>query len=211
MNYMKKLMPLAAAAVMGLLGMKASALPNGYESATFHATLILQNSETPWEIKKISMSNKDLLNLIRTEFISTPIPSNAQLVSRGLDGEQFEILVGNTVLLSNVSTNTNSGDNYKLQFNAYADRWTESEVSNKNMFDYTSDLCILSYMSGDGSQSFTLEGTTTINDNLEFDNETFKMSNASGSFNLLIGGEGFGTMTGSFSGSGKDVECFGLF
>ena len=210
MNYIKKLIPLAVVAIVCLLGLNATALPTGYESANFHATLILQNSETPWEIKKISMSNKDLLNLIRTEFISTPIPSNAQLVSRGLDGGQFEILVGNTPLLANVSSSTN-GDNYKLQFNAYADHWTVSEVSNKNTFNYTSDLCILSYMSGDGSQSFTLEGTTTINDNLEFDNETFKMSNASGSFNLLIGGEGFGTMTGSFSGSGKDVECFGLF
>ncbi len=207
---MKKLIPLAVAAIVCLFGLNAGALPNGYESVNFQAKLTLQMSEIPAKIKTVSMGNKDILNLIKGEFISTPIPSGAQLVSRGLDGGQLEVISGNNIVLSNVTNNTVAADQYELILNAYSDQHTMSEKGNKNVYDYTSDQCIFTYTSADGSHHISLAGAMTIEDNFQFYNETFKLSNGSGSFNLPLDGEDIGTLTGNVSGSGKDVECFGI-
>ena len=210
MNYIKKLIPLAAAAVVCLFGMKASALPNGYEAVNFQAKLTLQMSQIPAKIKTVSMGNKDILNLIRGEFISTPIPNGAVLVSRGLDGGGLAVLSSDNVLLSDVTTNPAAADQYELNLSAYNDQHTMSEKGNKNVYDYTSDQCTFTYTSADGSHYVSLEGTMTIEDNFQFYSETFKLANGSGSFNLPLDGEDVGTLTGSVSGSGKDVECFGI-
>ena len=199
-------MPLAVAAALCLLGVKANAsLPNGYESVTFKATLTLQNSTN--KTMKVSMSNKDLLALIAEEFTSATIPSGAQLVMHGLADETFNAVLdkNNNIVIANASSD---GDYYELFLDPFEDTGsiTANEEGNSPTFDFSAPEATFTYRNGNNDFVFILTGIMTAKDNEENDNESYSMQNATGYFKLDAGGEEFGTITGSLSGSGKEVD-----
>ncbi len=207
---MKKTIVLsAAAAAMGLFAMNASALPEGFESVNFHATLNVQISEG--KTKNVSVGNKDLLSLVADEFTSTTIPSGSQLVSYGLDDEEFAVLdKHNNFVLEDASTD---GDSYEFFINPFTDQdFSTESIQGSSQDTFTAPESTLTYVSGDGNTFFTLTGIMTIKDSATGnDNESYSMQNASGHFELNTTGEGFGTITGGVSGSGKDVDQYRFF
>ena len=214
---MKKTLILSAvAATVGLCAMNASALPNGWESANVQATLNFQNysSSKGDFITKVSVSNKDVLFLINNEFGTVP-NSGAQLVSYGLDDEEFAVLdKNNNTVIPDASYNSGASDDYNLYFNPdYSGYYTKAYVPNKgDTWNYQCGQGALIYEDATDSNYFTLSGYTKWTDNFNTDNESYSMSNATGYFYLPIANassyDSYGVISGGISGSGNNVDAW---
>jgi hypothetical protein len=213
---MKKISLFCATAALVSLALSASALPTGYESVNFHATVKVQDGA---KIEKVSLDDKDLLNnFIGTEF-ATSIPNGAKLVSYGLGSEEFAVLnKDNDIFLEDASTNPSAADHYS--FYIYSG-WRETvyEETSTNVYKGETANAELYYM--DGSGDYYLEATGSgsatvhyINGDFDYGNESYSGSGEGYCFlpsGDLKGYGNRGILKDSISGSGKEVEPFFLY
>ena len=199
---------------MGLGAMSASALPSGYESVNVHGTLNIQNysSTKGYFITKISVSNKDILGLVGDEFGT--LASGDQLVSYGLYyGNYTDIFAvldkNNNVVHSDVSTDTGS---YELNmWFSEGSNWIYNHVpGTSDSENYQSSDGELYFSDYTGDNTFTMIGQGKDSVNWDNYNESYSINNMSGWFNMpmIDTGYNYGLITGSISGSGKDVYPF---
>ncbi len=154
------------------------------------------------------IDNNDILSLINDEFGTSFSETNGDYlaVSNFWNGQFIVLGPSNTVLLANASSNTN-GDHYALGFSSANTVFTTTEKTNcETKFSVTDGF--LDYESGDGSNSFMLEGFTTVIDSY-FNGgsnsvESFELSGGIGSISSSDTNGVSGVLTGTVSGSGKN-------
>jgi hypothetical protein len=199
---MKKLILLSAVAALGMIAMSASALPKGYESVNFHATLYVKDGSD--KVIKVSGSNKDLLTLVGDEYGT--LPSGAQLVSYGATEDEFAVLNSSgTRIIEDASYD---GGDYDFYYEADDGTLVENNLTG-DTYNYEDVDGYLYYRNAAETYTFYLEGAVSFTDNYDNDNETYSEPNASGTFTLPIGvGDDDGVITGGLSGSGNDVDTY---
>jgi hypothetical protein len=205
---MKKLTLIGGMAALAMFAMNASAvIPKHLESVNFTATLTVADGEVT---KTISANNKDLLSLVALEF--GQLPTGAQLASYGLESDgaykdYFVVLYSNgNVYLDDASAD---GDDYALYFYPYEDEYTEKETATaSDTWNYELDGTEFVYESGTDADSFTVYGLLTDTVSYDSYNENYKLSNATGTFDLPVidTGDDEGIITVNLSGSGTDVD-----
>ena len=162
---------------------------------------------TTVHFKQSKIDDNTILGLINDEFGTSFSVTNGDYlaVSNFWDGNLIVLGRDGTTLLQNASSNTN-GDHYALSFTYSNSVFAETGTTNFETKFSVSDG-FLNYESGDGFDSFHLEGFTTVNDSychgLTNGSESFQLSGGIGSASFSTNGVS-GILTGSVSGSGKD-------
>jgi hypothetical protein len=202
---MKRIQLVVAVAVAGLLGMSARAsLPDGYSSVKIKLTALMQapntstSSSTKYNTTKVKVTNKEMLNLIATEF-ATSLGDGSQLVLNNFWSGTFSVLnKDGAVILSNVSSNEDSWELY-TSYDNYV--YTGKSTSSSTKYSY--DMIGYFYWQ-DGADVNYLEiyGATTVDD-------SYKSSGTKESFKITGSddGEWMGdsvVVSGTVSGSGKN-------
>ena len=161
---------------------------------------------TTVHFKQGRIDDDTILRLINDEFGTSFSPTNGDYlaVSNFWDGKFIVLGRDGTILLQNASSNTN-GDHYALGFTYTNTVFAETETTNCTTKFSVSDG-FLNYESGNGSNSFHLEGFTAVNDNYHGTNsaESFELSGGIGTATFTTTNGVSGILTGSASGSGKD-------
>jgi hypothetical protein len=200
---MKKLTLVGAVAVLGLFGLNASAkLPSGYESVKVTGTILMQDGA---KVKKVKVTTDDMLNLIDSEYDTSYSKADGgkgyQLVSYGVGDEEFAVLDKNgDVVLSDATGNE---DNYYFYIYPYAnENWAIVENGEKDT--WTVPGVELLFRSDDEEDTFTIQGLMTDKVNYGPDDENYDIK-FQGS--VRLNDEDIsGPISGSISGSGKDVD-----
>jgi hypothetical protein len=202
---MKRMQLVVAVAVAGLLGMSARAsLPDGYSSVKIKLTALMQapntstSSSTKYNITKVKVTNKEMLNLIATEF-ATSLGDGSQLVLNYFWSGTFSVLnKDGAVILSNVSSNEDSWELY-TDYDNYV--YTGKSSSSSTTYNYET---IGWFYWQDGADYNYLEvyGQASVDDSYKSSGtkESFKLS---GSDNGQWNGDS-AVVSGTVSGSGKN-------
>lgn len=230
---MKKLALLTVIATLGLLKLHADlsswdggwdgdgeggfGLPSGLTSVDIDLVALGQGSSNTntnngtitVHFKQSRIDNNKILGLINTEFGTSFSETNGDrlAVSNFWDGKFIVLGRDGTVLLANASSNTN-GDHFQFGFSSANTVFSSIERTNcETKLSVTDGF--LTYESGNGSNSFQLEGFTTVNDSYynNFSNsmESFQLTGGVGSISLSNPSNSLsGVLTGSASGSGRN-------
>jgi hypothetical protein len=207
---MKRSQLIVAVAVAGLLGMSARAsLPDGYSSIKIKLTALMQapptttSSSTKFNITKVKVTNKEMLNLIATEYATT-LGDGSQLVLDNVWEGDFSVLnKDGAVLIGNASSNEDDWELFtEVESNVYTGKGTDTSITEN--YD-----AIIWFHWNDGSDYnyIDLFGAGTIDDSGKMDKgskEKFKMS---GGDNGQWMGSG-AVISGTISGSGKNNVFF---
>jgi hypothetical protein len=206
---MKRTQLLVAVAVAGLLGMSARAsLPDGYSSVKIKLTALMQapntstSSSTKYNITKVKITNKEMLNLIATEF-STSLGDGSQLVLNNFWNGTFSVLnKDGAVILSDVSSNEDSWELY-TEYDNYV--YTGKSSSSSTKYNYTS-IGYLYWQDGSDYNYFEVYGEASVDDSYKDSGskESFKLT---GSDNGQWNGDS-AVVSGTVSGSGKNNLAF---
>ena len=193
-----------------------SATPPGLASVHINLAILGQGSTnvdtnamdsvTTVHFKQGKIDDNTILGLINDEFGTSFSATNGDhlAVSNFWDGKFIVLGRDGTILLQNASSGTNA-DHYALSFtytnSVFAGTETTNCVTKSSVMDG-----FLNYESGDGSDSFHLEGFTVVNDIYHGTNsaESFELSAGIGSASFSETNRVSGVLTGSASGSGKD-------
>lgn len=166
----------------------------------------VDNTVTSVHFKQGRIDNNTILGLINDEFGTAFSPTNGDhlAVSNFWDGKFIVLGRDGTILLQNASSNTN-GDHFALEFThtntVFAGTATTNFESKISVMDGS-----LNYESGNGSNSFHVQGFTSVNDVYWSSNnaESFELSAGLGAATFTNTNGVSGILTGSASGSGKD-------
>ena len=224
---MKKLIVTTVIALVGLLALPissfawgdddddfGSALPSGLTSVHIDLFVLGQGSTnttggtTVVHFKQNRIDDDEILGLINNEFGTSFSQTNGDhlAVSNFWDGKLIVLGRTNNVLLANASSNTN-GDHYQLGFSSANTVFSAKETTNC-LTKFSATDGFLKYESGNTSNSFSLEGFTTVNDYYfhAFSNsiESFQLSGGIGSISSTSSNGLSGVLTGTVSGSGKN-------
>jgi hypothetical protein len=202
---MKRSQLLVAVAVAGLLGMSARAsLPDGYSSIKIKLTALMQapststSSSVKYNTTKVKITNKEVLNLIATEF-STSLGDGSQLVLNNFWSGDFSVLnKDGAVIIGNASSNEDSWELY-TDYDNYVD--TGKSTSSSTKYSYTA-IGYLYWQDGAGYNYFEVYGEASVDD-------SYKSSGTKQSFKLNGADNGqwngdSAVVSGSVSGSGKN-------
>jgi hypothetical protein len=224
---MKKLVLTTVIAIVVLLKLPAnsfawddddhfgSAPPPGLTSVQINLFVLGQggtnttsNGVTTVHFKQSRIDNDEILGLINNEFGTSFSKTNGDhlAVSNFWDGKFIVLGRTNNILLANASSNTN-GDHYQLGFSSANTVLSATGTTNcVTKFSVADGFLI--YESGNGSNAFTLEGFTTVNDTyfhgLSNSIESFQLSGGIGSISSSDTNGVSGVLTGNASGSGKN-------
>jgi hypothetical protein len=204
---MKRSQILVAVAVAGLLGMSARAsLPDGYSSVKIKLTALMQapttttTSSAKYNITKVKITNKEMLNLIATEY-DVSLGDGSQLVLNNIWSGYFSVLNKDGAVLIGNASYTPFESNWELRMfiDNYVYTGKSSSSSTKYSYDAITDL---SWTDGDDFNYFDVYGETTIDD-------SYKSSGSKESFKLngADNGQWMGdsaVVSGTVSGSGKN-------
>jgi hypothetical protein len=209
---MKRSQLLVAVAVAGLLGMSARAsLPDGYSSIKIKLTALMQapststSSSVKYNTTKVKVTNKEMLNLIATEF-DTTLGDGSQLVLDNVWNGNFSVLnKDGAVLIDDASTGA-AEDSWELYTEVESRVFTGKETSTSITQNFDA---VIYFHWNDGSDYnyIDLFGAGTIDDSGKMDKgskEKFKMS---GGDNGQWMGSG-AVISGTISGSGKNNVLF---
>jgi hypothetical protein len=155
-----------------------------------------------------AIGDNDILGLINDEFGTLFSTTNGdQLAVRNFFDGRFMVLgPTNNVLLDDASTTPNN-DHYQLNFSS-TNTVSASQVTTNATTIFSVTAGSLNYVSGDGTNSFHLQGLTMINDlffnGLGNSMETFQLTGGIGS-SLFPGSTNnmTGVLTGNISGFGQ--------
>lgn len=225
---MKKLVFATVIAIAGLLTLPASVFawgdddgfgfgfrqPSNLTSVDIDLFILSQggtntstNGVTTVHFKQSRLDNDDILRLINDEFGTSFSETNGDhlAISNFWNGQLLVLGKTNNILLA-TGSNTN-GDHFQLGFSSANTVFASTESTNcLTKFSVTDGF--LKYESGNGSNSFSLEGFTTVNDTYThgFSNsmESFQLSGGIGSISSTDTNGVSGVLTGSASGSGKN-------
>jgi hypothetical protein len=219
---MNKYKLLVAVAVAGLFGLSARASISGFDSVNIKCTILMQTNDTypnanttKFNVTKMKVTNKDILNLIAPEFatnspspytnfpFSPPAlngfpPGSKLVVDNFFDGE-FYVVSGTNVILH---VQTGPEDLFVLYLEYSNNVYTGSDTASKETKNYTT-IGEFKYVDGTDANNFDVYGLTTVKD-------TFKASGESESFKMtgLAGDGSFGgtnaVVSGTVKGSGKN-------
>ena len=202
---MKRNQLLVAVAVAGLLGMSARAsLPDGYSSVKIKLTALMQapttstSSSIKYNTTKVKITNKEMLNLVATEFGVT-LGSGSQLVLNNFWDGTFSVLnKDGAVLIGNASSNE---DEWELYTDTDNYVYTGKETSSSTTYNYDA-IGYLYWQDGAAFNYFEVYGETTIAD-------SYKSSGTKESFKLNGADDGQwmgddAVVSGTVSGSGKN-------
>jgi hypothetical protein len=178
---------------MVVLGQAATSTNNG--PMAFHFT-------------QSTIGNNEILGLINDEFGTSFSTTNGdQLAVRSFfDGKIMVVGPTNNVLLDDASTTANN-DHYQLNFSS-TNTVSASQVSTNATTIFSVTAGSLNYVSGDGTNSFHLQGLTMIND-LFFNGsvnsmETFQLTGGIGSSSFPGTTNNMtGVLTGNITGFGQ--------
>jgi hypothetical protein len=223
---MKKLVATTVIAIVGLLKLSNNSiawededdfgfgLPSGLTSVHINLSVLSQgktntvDGTTFVHFKQSKIDDGDILGLINNEFGTSFSETNGDhlAVSNFWDGQLIVLGKTNNILLANASANTN-GDHFQLGFSS-ANTVFASTATTNCLTKFSVADGFLKYESGDGSNSFSLEGLTTVNDSyfhgLSNSVESFQLSGGIGSISSTDTNGVSGVLTGSASGSGKN-------
>lgn len=191
-----------------------SALPSGLTSVHVDLFVLGQGNTTTnngviqVHFKQSRIDDNDILGLINDEFGTSFSETNGDhlAISNFWDGKFIVLGRTNNVLLADASSNTN-GDHFRLGFSSGKTVFASTETTNcETKFSVVDGF--LNYESGNTSNSFTLEGFTTVNDAYfnDFSNsaESFQLTGGIGSISSSGTNGLSGVLTGTVSGSGKN-------
>jgi hypothetical protein len=160
---------------------------------------------TTVHFKQSKLCDNDILGLINGEFGTSFSVTNGDhlAVSNFWSGNIMVLDRTNNILLD-TGSNTN-GDQFQLGFSSANTVFSSTGTTNCLTKCSVTDG-FLTYQSGNGSNSFSLEGFTTVNDSychgLSNSMESFQLSGGIGS---ITGTNGVsGVLTGTACGSGKN-------
>ena len=208
---MKKFKLLTAVALAGLLGLSArAALPANFSSVNFKLTVLIQaastgsGTTTKFNVTKLKITNKEVLNQVTNEFGAFPAGAQLVLAGNGFFGGTFSVLAKDgTVLLDNASS---SGDSYELTIsdpNNYI--YTGSETATTAKYNITTGGDFY-WQDATASNFLEIVGPATVTDTIGASNgpESFKFSGLGDGF--LTGNNAI--VTGSVNGAGKNTASF---
>ena len=191
-----------------------SSLPSGYTS--FRAELVIleqggtnttTNGITTVHLKDFRVDTDDILGLINEEFGTSFSVTNGDklVISNAWNGTFSVLSKTNSVLLANASSGTGS---YRLSFYVTNSVYAEKMTTNCET-KYSVGEGNFVYQSGNGLDSFHLQGLTTVNDSYFHTNsaESFQLSGGVGTLSFSDTNEpdpGSGIIDGSISGSGRN-------
>jgi len=220
---MKKIALFVMVAALGLQGSKADnvtnqpppgpTLPPGFTSVHLDLMMLEQGKTnrtagaTRLHFKTSHFTDDDVLGLINDEFDTAYSTARGnQLVITNIWGGDFSVLsMDGSVLRANASLNTN-GDQFHLYFQTSRPVSAGALRINKSSLVSVTD-CDLSYSSGDGSNTFHVEGFTIVDDELSYkptnNRESFRLTKGSGNLNFPDDGS-YGIISGEIDGKGKD-------
>lgn len=224
---MKKILVSTVIAIVGLLKLHADGFtwesgdygfgdrgpvtPPGFTSVNIDLSVLGQGNTnvvtnflgtaTVVHFKQARIDNDEILGLINNQFGTSFSETNGDhlAVSNFWDGELFVLGRDGTNLLAVASSG-----HFVLDF-THSNVVSASTTTTNCESKFSAMDGFLNYESGDGSNSFHLEGFTTVSD-------TYRGTNSAESFELSggIGSASFGTngvsgvLTGNASGEGKD-------
>ena len=214
---MKNLKVLAAAALIGLVGLsaQASTLLTNVDLINVKLTILVQTNNTfpgtyseKFNVTTVKVINKDVLKVIAKEFTNSAAAitdSGSRLAVNNFFSGIFEVISKtNTVILANASSSTNDPA-YKLAFGYSNYVYTGSysypkDVFTKEMYNYTT-IATLNYSDAAHANFFNLNGSATVKDtyvpNFYKDSESFGFSGTGdGQFNAssaVVGGAATGS------------------
>ena len=202
---MKRSQLLVAIAVAGLLGMSARAsLPDGYSSVKIKLTALMQapttttSSSAKFNTTKVKITNKEMLNLVATEFAVT-LGDGAQLVLNNFWSGTFSVLnKDGAVIIGDASENEDSWELYTDYDNSV---YTGKENSSSTTYNYDA-IGYFYWQDGAGTNYLEIYGATTVS-------ESYKSSGTKEKFKITGAddGEWMGdeaVVSGTVSGSGKN-------
>jgi len=189
-------------------------LPAGLTSVHLYLNILGQSTNTStngtsiaFHFTQSQIDDNDILGLINNEFGTSFSATNGDslAVSNFWDGRFMVLGRNGNVLLANASFNPN-GDHYVLGFSSTNTVFAGSITTNAGTKFSVSDG-VLQYTSGDGTESFRLEGFTTVSDvyfgGLSNSAESFQLTGGIGSISFPTNGVS-GVLTGNVSGWGKN-------
>jgi hypothetical protein len=209
---MKKIKLMALIAMAGIAGFTAHAsTPVPFDLVAVKLTALIQtNLDSSSKIIKLKITNKDILNLIATEFTNTPAVTNsgAKLAVDSFFGETFAVLDKTNGVILDDATHSPNEDAYELSLVGNGDHVTASnETETKENFN---ELVVSEFLVQNGSDSISsgLNGATVVK-------ETFTEPKDSESFSFSGVGNGEinsreAVITGTVIGVGKDNDDIGL-
>jgi hypothetical protein len=208
---MKKFTLLSAIALAGLVGLSArAAAPVNFDLVSIKLTATVQTNIDD-KIKKIKITNKDVLNLIASEFTN----QTAQITGKGAklavdsfrDGTFAVLDKTNGVILADASDSI-SDDQYALFIENDGDL-VQSIKDNNTFSDAITTTSFFEIESPDGSIFGDIFGLTTVKqtESDTKESESFKLTGAE---DAEINGAD-GVLSGTVSGSGKDNEDVDFF
>jgi hypothetical protein len=210
---MKKFKLLSAIAMAGLLGLTArAAAPVNFDLVNVQLTALFQtnNTESSSKIVKVKIVNKDVLNLIASEFTNTAgiTASGSKLaVDSFFDGTFAVLDKTNGVILADASNPTNI-DSYDLSIGQDGNSVDAFKNTSSKDTDNIITPGFFEFSSGDDSVSGDIFGPATVKQTFTDakDSESFKLTGTE-DVNL---NENSGVLTGTVSGSSKDNDNLGL-
>ena len=173
------------------------------------ATTSTNGGPMAFHFTQSAIADNDILGLINDEFGTSFSTTNGDqlAVDSFFDGKFMVVGATNNVLLSDASTTANN-DHYQLNFTSTNTVSASMESTNAtSIFSVTAGS--LNYVSGDGTNSFHLQGLTMINDlffnGLGNSMETFQLTGGIGSssFPGSTTNNLTGVLTGNVSGFGQ--------
>ena len=211
---MKKFKLLAVAVVAGLLGLTAQAASTGYASVSLKVTGTFQTnstdkgSTTTYHVIKVKITNKEMLKMIATEFVTnfpSGFPSGSKLVVDAFWGGNFSVLdKTNGVLLANANFNPAASDLYSFSMSYNNWVYTGKSTSSTTTYNYNT-IGDLSFENGDDSLDFAIYGFANVNDKYPANGDYDQSYDLNGADDAYFGGgvDSSGVSTGSVKGSGN--------
>jgi hypothetical protein len=203
---MKRSQILVAVAVAGLLGMSARAsVPDGYSSVKIKLTALMQapstttSSSIKYNTTKVKITNKEMLNLIATEYDAS-LGDGSQLVLNNIWSGTFSVLnKDGAVLIGNASSGVEDAWELYTDTDNYVYTGKYTGASGKYSYDA---IAYLYWVDGNDYNWFEVYGETTIDDSWKDSGskESFKIT---GSDNGQWNGSS-AVVSGTVSGSGKN-------
>jgi hypothetical protein len=212
---MKKIKLLSAIAMAGFLGLSArAAIPVDYSSVNIKLTVLFQTnnttsgSVTKFNVDKIKVTNKEVLNQVTNEFGT--LPAGAQLVVNFgfYDGPFAVANKDGAIILANVSSSTNS---YVLRINDLGpDIYTGKSVSGgTQVYDITT-TGEFKWVNGNDTAELDIAGAASVKDTFPHTGnrpESFMFGGADNNDHSFFG-ENDVFVSGTLSGSGKNSSDF---
>jgi hypothetical protein len=209
---MKRSQLLVAVAVAGLLGMSAHAsLPDGYSSIKIKLTVLMQapstttSSSVKYNTTKVKVTNKEMLNLIATEY-SVSLGDGAQLVLDNFWSGDFSVLSKDGVVIIDDASSGVDDDYWELYTYGEGRVYTGKETDTSISYNYTA---VGGFYWRDGADNSWLgiDGEASVQDSGKMDKgskESFKVSGSENGSWM----DGYAYVSGTVSGSGKNNVLF---